>query len=80
MSALFSQVDHKDMVTIHVPFAIEVVRNLLICLSTDDECDEIESEGFIAAREMGIMFLKEKVANTDKKEKDYISLEKKHKC
>ena len=35
MSALFSQVDHKDMVTIHVPFAIEVVRDLLICLSTD---------------------------------------------
>ena len=74
MSALISQVDHNDMVTIHVPFTVEVVRNMVDILATED-CDEIESDGFNAAREMGIMFLKEKLTEIDKKEKyDYIPL------
>jgi len=60
LAALLSQADHTDRIAISVPFSSEVVKNMLENLGSDDEdCNEIESEGFHAAKELGIMFLTE---------------------
>jgi len=60
LAALLSLSDHLDRIAISVPFSSEVVRNVLQNLASDDEdCNEIESEGFHAAKELGIMFLTE---------------------
>jgi len=67
LAALLSQADHLDRIAISVPFSSEVVRNVLENLGSEDEdCNEIESEGFHAAKELGIMFLNE--AQTKSKE------------
>merc|ERR1712179_251089 len=46
--------------TITLPFTTKVVRRIIQVLG-EEEGDTIETEAFLAAREMGIMFLKEKV-------------------
>ena len=56
MAALISQTDHVDRIAISVPFSSKVVRNVLDNLKSED-CNEIECEGFDAAKELGILFL-----------------------
>ena len=62
LASLLAQVGQGGIFSISVPFQNDVVKLLLQSLVSEE--DEIESEGFVAAREMGIMFLKEKVAGT----------------
>jgi len=76
LAALLSQADHLDRIAISVPFSSEVFRNLLDNLGSEDEdCNEIEYEGFHAAKELGIMFLNEKVAKQDLDYDDSVSVE-----
>ena len=74
LAALVSQVDQVDRVAISVPFSRDVVRNVLDNLASEDEdSNEIEDEGFFAAKELGIMFLAQiKEMKYDvKKDSDY---------
>jgi len=69
LAALISQTDHIEWIAISVPFSSKVVRNVLDNLGSEDEdCSEIESEGFDAAKELGIMFLNK--AQTKRREND----------
>jgi len=56
LAALISQTDHVDWIAISVPFSSKVVRKVLENLDSED-CNEIQNEGFDAAKELGIMFL-----------------------
>merc|ERR1712096_419427 len=59
LAALISQTDHIEWIAISVPFSSKVVRNVL---------DNLGSEGFDAAKELGIMFLNK--AQTKRREND----------
>ena len=65
LASLLAQTGQGGIFAISVPFRNDVVRLVLQSLvSVEQDEGNIESEGFVAAREMGIMFLKEKVAGT----------------
>ena len=66
LASLLVQVGQGGIFAISVPFRNDVVRLVLHSLvSEEEEGGEIEYEGFVAAREMGIMSLKEKAAGTE---------------
>ena len=78
LASLLVQVGQGGLFAISVPFRNYVVRLVLKSLVSEEESgDEVESEGFAAAREMGIMFLKLKVAGNEdnfKKEDDHAEI------
>jgi hypothetical protein len=62
LASLLAQAGQGGGLSISLPFDSHVVRLVLhTIVSVEEEGDEIEGEGFAAAREMGIMFIKEKV-------------------